>query len=211
MNLLLSHWHNICLLGGYVHTHLSQTYARRKNWLTIANIIATILVLFMSLSEDAKTVINVYIGFFNVSLGNKEASSAAILINLSAAMVVILTMAQFYFRYEERHLEHRASALEFFNLANKINRFFGIDISPDDIHMLNKQLNWITKGSSGLSRLRQYQNGYSSRIGNFIRNILYDENKKEKILSIEESIDRLQSLVDKYDFRFEGMHEVEAG
>jgi hypothetical protein len=149
---LLKYWWLSAFLGGLVHTMLSYRCARRKNVLTVINIASAILVLLFSISPSMRTTANVLFSSWNFSLYDQRVYAADILANVSAAFVVISTMLQYYLRYEERHLEHRAAAVEYFNLANKIRRVSKRGHTAEDAHSLNTHLNFLNKGAPGLIR-----------------------------------------------------------
>ena len=149
---LLKSWWLSALLGGHVHTMLSYRCAQRKNILTIVNIASAILVFLFSISPVMKTTVNVLVPSLNFSLYDSRVYAADIVTNAAAALVVISTMLQYYLRYEERHLEHRAAAVEYFNLSNKIRRVSKNGASEEDAHTLNTHLNFLNKGAPGLIR-----------------------------------------------------------
>lgn len=149
---LLRYWWLSAFLGGIVHTLHSYRCAKRKNKLTIVNIASAILVFLFSISPSMRTTANILLPSWNFSLGADKVFAADIFANVSAAFVVISTMLQYYLRYEERHLEHKAAAVEYFNLANKIRRVTKNGATAENAHALNTHLNFLNKGAPGLIR-----------------------------------------------------------
>lgn len=138
---------------GRLHFAACEGYAYRRTWLTQINMASSIIVLYFSSNEPFRKFLDNLFGglgnFFGIHLG----MTADVLTGLIAALVVASGAMQALLRYDERHLEHRASSYEFYNLAKKIDRLRAQgDASNDTLHMINKELNAIRKYSPAVSR-----------------------------------------------------------
>lgn len=148
---VINYWKMVCIVLGKAHVSASERYAKRRTSITIVNIFASVMVLFLSLSSDLQAIINYYVDFsfiqYSHSYGAQfQVSSAKIAAGFAGAIVVVSSMIQYHLRYEERHIEHKIAGIEYFNLHKKIERMQSAsDISNESMHNINKQMNYINK------------------------------------------------------------------
>ena len=150
---LLDHWSKECTRNGHLQFAACQSYARRRAWLTILNMFASIMTLYMSSSEKFRNVLDSTMQSIGHSMSFHPGLTAEILTGFVAAVVVASGAIQYLLRYDERHIEHRLASGEYYNMARKIDRIrITGNITPDIVHSLSKEMNAALKCSPAVSQ-----------------------------------------------------------
>lgn len=150
---LLHLWKLDCLRMGRLHFAACEGYSRLRAKITLFNIASSIMMLYFSSNEPSRKFLDNVLSGFGTVFDMHPGLSADVMIGVIAALVVASGAAQGLLRYDERHLEHRTSSYEFYNLAKKIDRLRARgDASNDTLHMINKELNAIRRYSPAVSR-----------------------------------------------------------
>jgi hypothetical protein len=154
----MNYLRNLALLLAKMHLAASESTSWRRNVLTTVNIVASILVFFVSLNSDIQSLMDHYVNlsFANIPIpscgadcGKFQVEFHQIFIGFAAACVLASSMLQYHLRYEERHLEHKHATNSYFNLYKKISRMLVSNEyhKSEVMHMINKEFNSVNNAT----------------------------------------------------------------
>jgi len=144
-----------CYQLAEMHRSASQTYARRATKLTVANLFASIAILFIAANDNAQEGIHrsVYMIIDRLQLERpKELDLGDLIIGIFSVIAVSTAALQFLLKYEERNLIHKYVATDYENLFRKIGRYLlKPTLVDDELHKINKQINALARHSPPIS------------------------------------------------------------
>lgn len=191
---LMTVWHARSTDSANAHYYAADHFKKRNTIWSIINIAAAIIVLFLS-NED--TLVKVT-AFFHDFI---RAEFIALGISMAAVTVVVTTVVQYIYRFNEKANSHKFCANEYSNVKRKIERLkTSGDIDEEALHRMSNTLNWLSKSSPLISRklFRQFRLS-----GNENANKTNDDFsplfRKNNISDLEEAEKRLSEIFGKKD------------
>ncbi|MBZ0139364.1 MAG: hypothetical protein K8H87_06250 [Pseudorhodoplanes sp.] len=140
-----------CFVLAELHKRATETYARRAARLTIINVFSSIMILFFAANDDAKTILRDIVTWLLscISISIKgDVDIGLVTIGILGAIAVFTAAMQYLLKYEERNLIHKYISADYENLFRKSGRYLAKEtINEEDVHRLNKQLNYIARHS----------------------------------------------------------------
>ncbi|MEM9432938.1 MAG: SLATT domain-containing protein [Pseudomonadota bacterium] len=131
-------WNHRMMVASYGHYLAASSCERRERLLSIANIAAAILVLFLSANTNLTGLVSKALGW--------PVGSAAIAVSTVSLVVVMSSAAQYILQFGSRAALHKNAGNEFSNLRRKIERYWSRNnLHPEAIHALNRSYNMISK------------------------------------------------------------------
>lgn len=134
--LLLQLWHERSLKNARAHYKASSTLFRRHGGLTVVNTVASLAVLFFVNSSVMRQEV-----FSGLTEGLYLAAGA-----ISGFILVLFSILQYVFRWDDRARDHKSAGTEFANLQRKIERYTaGKFFKMALLHNINREYNYISR------------------------------------------------------------------
>ncbi len=131
-------WNARQLVASYGHYLAASQCDGRERRLSIVNISAAILVLFLAANTKLLDLIASAFSF--------PEANAPVIVSVFSVFVVLSSASQYILQYASRSALHKQAGNEFSNLRRKIERYWSRgNIHPEAVHSLNRSYNMISK------------------------------------------------------------------
>ncbi len=145
-------WNSRLLISAYAHYLEANRCEKWEKRLSIFNISAAILVLFLSSNDALRSAAMSYIQNPSEQLQLADSTKAvslkidAVMVSILSFFVVLSSAAQYILQYAYHSGVHKNAGNEFSNLRRKVERYWSRgNFHPEAIHSLNRSYNMLSK------------------------------------------------------------------